>query len=121
MYLQINIEESAESYGKVDYIVIDSPILFSTISHLLYTRICCLEFYGQEFHDLVIGLHKKYNNINILVERSDSVHNDDERFQNFEESIIIDRLCKKILDDNDIPYHIVKIGKNSVKDILKLL
>ena len=79
------------------------------------------EFYGQEFHDLVISLHKKYNNINILLERSDSVHNDDERFQNFEESIIIDRLCKKILDDNDIPYHIVKVGKNSVKDILKLL
>ena len=111
----------AECYGKVDYIVIDSPILFSTIYHAYYTEGYPAEFYGQEFHDLVISLHKKYDNLNILLERGDSIHNDDERFQNLEESIVIDNLCKKILDDNNIPYHVVKVGKNTVKDILRIL
>lgn len=111
----------AESYGKVDYIVIDSPILFSTIYHTYYTDGYPAEFYGQPFHDLVIDLHKKYDNINILLERGDTVHNEGERFQNLDESIAIDELTKKVLDDNSIPYHTVKVGKNTVKEIMKIL
>ena len=101
--------------------MIDSPILFSTIYHTYYTEGYPAEFYGQEFHNLVISLHKKYDNLNILLERGDSIHNDDERFQNLEESIVIDNLCKKILYENNIPYHVVKVGKNTVKDILQIL
>ena len=111
----------AESYGKVDYIVIDSPILFSTIYHTYYTKGYPAEFYGDEFHKFVIHLHKQYDSINILLERSDTIHNDDERFQNYEQSLEIDKLCKKILDDNGFPYHTIKVGKNSVKDILKII
>ena len=37
MFSQINTEES-ECFGKVDYVVIDSPILFSTIYHRYYTK-----------------------------------------------------------------------------------
>jgi len=111
----------AESYGKVDYIVIDSPILFSTIYHTYYTEGYPAEFYGQPFHNLVIDLHKKYDSINILLERSDTIHNDDERFQNYEQSLEIDKLCKKILDDNGFPYHTIKVGKNSVNDIMKII
>ena len=111
----------AESYGKVDYIVIDSPILFSTIYHTYYTSGYPAEFYGQAFHDLVLDLHSKYDNINILLERSEGVHNEGERFQDFEESLIIDKLCKKILDDNDIPYHTVKVGEDTVDQILELI
>jgi nicotinamide riboside kinase len=111
----------AESYGKVDYIVIDSPILFSTIYHTYYTEGYPAEFYGQPFHDLVVDLHRKYDSINILLERGETVHNDDERFQSYEQSIEIDKLCKKILDDNNISYHIVKVGKNTVKKIMKII
>jgi hypothetical protein len=105
----------------VDYIVIDSPILFSTIYHRYYTEGYPAEFYGEPFHNLVIDLHKKYDNINILLERGETVHNDDERFQNYEQSIEIDKLCKKILDDNGFPYHTVKVGKNTVKDIMRII
>jgi len=111
----------AECYGKVDYIIIDSPILFSTIYHTYYTKGYPAEFYGQPFHDLVVDLHKRYDNLNILLERTDGAHNEDERFQDYEESIAIDKLCKEILDKHDIPYHTIKVGKHTVKEILKLL
>jgi len=111
----------AESYGKVDYIVIDSPILFSTIYHRYYTEGYPAELYGEEFHNFVISLHKKYDNINILLERGETTHNNNERFQNYEQSLEIDKLCKQILDENGFPYHKVKVGKNSIKNILKIV
>ena len=111
----------AQSYGKVDYIIIDSPILFSKIYHSYYTEGYPAEFYGDSFHKMILELHNKYDNINILLERAEGVHNEEERFQDYEESLVIDDLCKKILDENNIPYHTVKVGKNTVKEILKLL
>tara|TARA_B110000483_G_C17923745_1_gene437946 strand:+ start:103 stop:645 length:543 start_codon:yes stop_codon:yes gene_type:complete len=111
----------AECYGKVDYIVIDSPILFSTIYHQYYTEGYPAEFYGKSFHDMVIDLHSRYDSINILLERGETVHNDDERFQKLEQSIEIDKLCKKILDDNGIAYHTIKVGAKTLKKIMKLL
>ena len=112
----------AQSYGKVDYIIIDSPIMFSLIYKTYYNTGYPAEFYGEHFNQLIVDLHKKYDNINILLERTDKgKHNDDERYQTLQESLEIDKLCKRILDENNIPYHIVKVGKNTVKDILKLL
>ena len=111
----------AQSYGKVDYIIVDSPILFSKIYHSYYTKGYPAEFYGDLFHQMVLDLHKKYQSINILLERAEGIHNDEERFQNYEESLDIDKLCKKVLVENNIPYHTVKVGKNTVKEILKLL
>ena len=111
----------AQSYGKVDYIIIDSPILFSKIYHSYYTEGYPANFYGETFHKMILELHNKYDNINILLERADGVHNDDERFQNYQESLEIDKLCKEILENNNLPYHSVKVGDNTVKDILNLL
>ena len=72
--------------------------------------------------EIVIDLHRKYDSINILLDRTDEgVHNDDERFQNLEEGIAIDTLCKKVLDENGVPHHTIKVGPKTVKDILKLL
>jgi hypothetical protein len=111
----------AESYGKVDYIVIDSPILFSTIYHTYYTEGYPAEFYGEEFHNFIISLHKRYNSINILLERGETQHNDDERFQDIKQSIEIDTLCKKILDDNGFNYHTIKVDEFTVDKIITLL
>jgi hypothetical protein len=111
----------AQSYGKVDYIVVDSPILFSLIYKTWYNIGYPAEFYGTYFDKMIIDLHNKYDNINILLERSDGNHNDGERYQNLEESISIDKHCKKILDDNNIPYHTIKVDKTAVKKIIKLI
>ena len=112
----------AQSYGKVDYIVIDSPIMFSLIYKTYYNKGYPAEFYGEHFNHMIVDLHKKYDNINILLERSDEgKHNDDERYQTLKESLDIDKLCKNILDENNIPYHVVKVNKNTVKEIMKIL
>lgn len=111
----------ASCYGKVDYIVIDSPILFSTIYHRYYTKGYPAEFYKQSFHDFVIDLHNQYDSINILLERSEGSHNEKERYQDLEESVAIDTLCKQVLDDIRAPYHTIKVGPKTVKNILKLL
>lgn len=111
----------AQSYGKVDYIIIDSPILFSKIYHSYYTTGYPAEYYGDSFHKMIVDLHNKYDNLNILLERGEGVHNEEERFQDFEESLKIDTFCKKVLDKENIPYHTVKVGKGCVKNIMKLL
>lgn len=111
----------AECYGKVDYIVIDSPILFSTIYHRYYTKGYPAEMYGKVFHDMVIDLHRRYGSINILLERGATIHNDDERFQDYQQSVEIDKLCKKVLDETRSPYHTVKVDSNSVKNIMKII
>tara|TARA_B100000683_G_scaffold127101_1_gene124709 strand:- start:3469 stop:4002 length:534 start_codon:yes stop_codon:yes gene_type:complete len=111
----------AQSYGKVDFIIIDSPILFSTIYHRYYTKGYPAEFYGDSFHQMVIDLHRKYDNLNILLERAEGQHNEEERFQDMKQSLEIDALCKNVLEKINEPYHTIKVGKNTVKDILKLL
>ena len=70
----------------MDYIVIDSPILFSTIYHRYYTKGYPTEYYGQPFHDFVIDLHRKYDSINILLDRTEGTHNEKERYQDLDES-----------------------------------
>ena len=79
------------------------------------------EFYGEPFHNLVIDLHRKYDSINILLKRGETVHNDDERFQDYEKSLEIDKLCKKILEENNVPYHEIQVGLQNSKKIIKLL
>lgn len=112
----------AKAYGKVDYIVIDSPIIFSLVYKNYYNTGYPAEFYSSAFDQMIVDLHNNYNNINILLERNEeSVHNVEERYQNLEESLALDKFIKKTLDDNNIDYHKVKVGKNTVKKILKLI
>ena len=111
----------AQSYGKVDYIIVDSPILFSTVYHGYYTKDYPVEFYGDTFHKLVVDIHKKYDNINILLDRAESDYQSEERFQDIDQSLELDRLIKESLIKYDEPFHTVKVGKNTVKEILKML
>ena len=111
----------AECYDKVDYIVIDSPILFSTIYHRYYTKGYPAEMYGKVFHDMVIDLHRRYSSVNILLERTEGSHNEKERYQNLKESIVIDTLCKNVLEEVGSKYHTIKVNEDSVKNIMKIV
>jgi hypothetical protein len=71
---------------------------------------------------MIVDLHNKYDNINILLERSDEgKHNDDERYQNLEESLELDRIIQSTLMKKDVPFYVVKVGKNTVNKIMKII
>ena len=111
-----------KSYGKVDYIILDSPILLS----LTYKNYYKLDdypssLYGETFDKMVLDVFNQYDNINIVLERTEGKHNDDERYQNLEQSKELDKVIENSLITNSIQYHTVKVGKNSVKDILKII
>ena len=63
----------------------------------------------------------RFLNINILLKRSNTEINEAERFQDLKQSIEIDELCKAKLEEHNQFYHEIKVGKNTVKQILKLL
>ena len=111
----------AECYNKVDYIIIDSPVMFSTIYHSYYTKGYPAENYGQSFHNMVVDLHNTYDNLNILLKRSNTEINEAERFQDLKQSIEIDELCKTKLEEHNLPFVEIEVNDDTVSEILKLL
>lgn len=114
----------AKSYGKVDYIIVDSPILLSLVYKNYYndsqTYPSCL--YGKEFDDLIISMNGYYDSVNIVLKRSEEgVHNDKERYQNLEDSVKLDNAIKAKLDEFHIPYIEVEVNKESVNKILEIV
>src|SRR5210317_2381135 len=57
------------SYGKVDYIILDSPILLSLAYKDGYNSPYPSSHYDSSFDIMVLELFSKYDNINIFLER----------------------------------------------------
>ena len=98
--------------NKVDYIITDAPLLNS----IVYSG------KGEDhkpFHNLVLNEHKKYNNLNIYIER-ETEYSQDGRYQDEDGAIEIDSEVIKCYNYFDIPF--VKVGlKNIVPTILSLI
>lgn len=115
----------AKSYNKVDYIVVDSPILLSLVYKNYYIKDetdypSCL--YGFEFDHMILSIHRYYDNLNILLIRSnESVHNEKERYQDLTQSIDIDNKIRIMLDKNYVPYIEVNVDGDPIQQILKLI
>ena len=111
-----------KSYGKVDYIILDSPILLSLTYKSYYkSGIYPATLYGDNFDKMVLDIHNQYENINIVLSRCDGKHSDVERFQNLEESIELDGEIEATLKNNNLPYHKIKVNGRSVKNILDII
>ena len=111
-----------KSYGKVDYIVLDSPILLSLTYRNYYKGIDYpSSLYGESFDKMVLDIHNQYENINIVLSRCNGKHSDVERFQNLEESIELDGEIETTLKNNNLTYHKVKVNGRSVKNILDII
>lgn len=112
-----------KSFGKVDYIVLDSPILLSLVYRSVYkgNEYPATLYESEHFDKLVLDIHNQYDSINIVLERTDGNHNDKERYQSLEESQELDNKIEETLIKNNIPYHKIKVGKNTVNKIIKLI
>lgn len=112
-----------KSFGKVDYIVLDSPILLSLVYRSVYqgTKYPSTLYQSEYFDKLVLDIHNQYDCINIVLRRGDGNHNEKERYQSLEESKQLDYQIEKVLIENKIPYYAVDVNDKTVNNILKLL
>jgi hypothetical protein len=110
-------------YGKVKYIIVDSPIILGTIYKDIYdsTTDYPSSFYDESFDLFILNLFKKYNNFNVLLNRDDTTFNQNGRFQNLNESKKIDDSIKNRLNDNKIPYVEFSVLKNTSEEIFKYI
>ena len=112
-----------KSFGKVDYIILDSPILLSLVYRSVYkgSEYPATLYQSEHFDKLVLDIHNQYDCINIVLRRGGGVHNDKERYQSLEESQKLDYEIEKVLVKNKIPYVSVDVDNNTVKNIMKIL
>ena len=111
-----------KSWGKVDYIILDSPILLSLVYKNYYDKDeYPSNLYKESFDKMVLDIHLQYDNVNILLKRGNGVHNAKERYQNLEQSIDLDNRIKNILDINKLEYIEIEVNDDTVNNILKLL
>lgn len=92
-------------YGKVDYIITDSPILLSPVYDLFYngddamTVESSLKFIKKATKNGV-------EHINFLLERQ-KAFNPEGRYETEEQAKAVDIYVKNFLDENNVPYHII--------------
>tara|TARA_B110000503_G_scaffold121139_1_gene184445 strand:+ start:99 stop:641 length:543 start_codon:yes stop_codon:yes gene_type:complete len=111
-----------KSFGKVDYIVLDSPIILSLVYRSVYEGTSYpATLYGEHFDKMVLDIHNQYDNINILLKRGEGNHNDKERYQSLEESKLLDAEIENTLIKYNIPYISVDVNNKTLKNILKHL
>jgi hypothetical protein len=92
------------SFGKVDYIILDSPILLSIIYKRIYTEGYPSIMYDDTFNEFTMGLFNRYNNINFFIRRDNDGYVTEGRLQNKSESLFIDNEIHTLLKDNNIEF-----------------
>jgi hypothetical protein len=110
-------------YGKVKYIIVDSPIILGTVYKDLYNDQpeYPSSFYDDSFDYFIFNLFKKYNNLNILLRRDDSTYDQNGRFQNLEQSKEIDETIKDKLENLELPYVEFTVCKNTAEQIFNYI
>ena len=110
-------------YGKVKYIIVDSPIILGMVYKERYSAKpeYPAMFYDESFDNFVVNLFKKYNSLNILLTRNDETYDENGRFQNLQESKEIDEDIKSKLINNDIPFIEFNVNDNTALDIFNYI
>lgn len=109
-------------YGKVEYIIVDSPIVLGSIYEQRYGSSYPASFYNVSgLGDFIWNLFKQYNNINILLTRNNDTYDPNGRLQDINEAQEIDKEIKKELLVNSIPFIEFGVGPNTAKDIFNYI
>ena len=109
------------SYGKVDFIILDSPILLSLAYKDGYDKGYPASLYGESFDKMVFDVFNQYTNINFLLNRDDKQYQTDGRFQSQTESSMFHNRIKNILDDHDLTYFNMEVNGDTVDKIIKFI
>jgi deoxyadenosine/deoxycytidine kinase len=114
-----------KSFGKVDYIVLDSPILLSLIYKDYYNAQRNNDYpsklYRENFDNMILDMHRAYDSVNILLKRKEGNHNNMERYQNLEQSIELDSMIEESLKNHNINYSSVDVGDSVLNDIYDII
>lgn len=100
--------------GQVDYIVSDSPLVLG----LIYAQ----PDYFDSFQPFLMEVFNSYENINIMLSR-DFEYNPNGRNQTADQATQIDRNLQSLLEQNNVPYHMVTNDPtiDRVEQILQLV
>lgn len=82
-------------YGKVDFIVTDSPLLLN---------VTYLKENSGEYKDSITELYNQFDNYNYFVERDNSAFETEGRIHNLEQSLQIDDVLKDTLAELNLEY-----------------
>jgi hypothetical protein len=109
-------------YGKVDYIIVDSPIILGSIYEQRYGEGYPASFYSTSgLSDFIWKLFKQYDNINILLTRNNETYDQNGRLQDLQEAQEIDNEIKDALLLNNIPFVEFNVGTNTAVDIFNYI
>lgn len=107
-------------YGKVEYIIVDSPIVLGCFYEQRYGRDYPASIYGDSgLSNFLWKLFDQYNNINILLTRNDETYDPNGRIQDLVEAKEIDLDIKETLLRNHVSFNEFIVGPNTTMDIFK--
>lgn len=105
-------------YGKVEYIIVDSPIILGCFYEQKYGTNYPSSFYQKsKFSEFLWELFEQYNNINIFLNRNNETYDTNGRLQNLNEAITIDNEIKETLIKKSIPFLEFPVNSETTKNI----
>lgn len=109
-------------YGKVEYIIVDSPIVLGCFYEQRYGEGYPASFYGKTgLSKFLWNLFGQYENINILLTRNNETYDSNGRLQDLKEAQEIDADIKETLIINSIPFTEFMVGTNTAVDIFNYI
>ena len=109
-------------YGKVEYIIVDSPIVLGCFYEQRYGEGYPASFYGESgLSKFLWNLFGQYENINILLTRNNDTYDPNGRLQNLDEAQEIDMDIKNTLINNNIPFIEFNVDTNTSINIFNYI
>ena len=109
-------------YGKVDYIIVDSPIILGCFYEQRYGDGYPASFYSMSFFDKFLWeLFDQYDNINILLNRNNDTYDPNGRMQDLKEAQEIDADIKQTLLVNSVEFKEFTVDNNTALDIFNYI
>lgn len=109
-------------YGKVEYIIVDSPIILGCFYEQRYGGGYPASFYATSgLSRFLWELFGQYNNINIFLKRNNDTYDPNGRLQDLKEAIEIDNDIKETLLINNINFKEFNVNNNTAVDIFNYI